>query len=111
MHQAVEHLQRTRDAVWIVDAGRLRDVPNTAIASVAGLLLSTRQTVADLMRADSTPQLRWMHSLSAGVDTLPFELLQQRRMTTPLAVTHLTHHQELSFAALAEFCMGAYLLQ
>ena len=48
------------------------------------------------------PSLRWVHSLGAGVETLPFDMLRERSIT-------LTNSRGIYGDALAEFVIGAIL--
>jgi len=60
-----------------------------------------------LLAKDTTPRLKWVHCLAAGVDQLPFEDLQARKALDPDFL--VTHHSDISSVPLAEFSVAGYL--
>jgi phosphoglycerate dehydrogenase-like enzyme len=85
---------------------RIREVPDVEVVADIGeaeaILLAPRfgSVLADRWR--ETANVRWIHALGAGVDTLPFDLLRSRDIV-------VTNARGLYADALAEFVLAAML--
>ena len=81
----------------------------------ATAIVGATRDAAMLRRAlqpELTPRLRWVHTLAAGVDSLPFDTLRTRREHERLGegrVLTVTHHRGISSAPLAEFAMLGFM--
>ena len=80
-----------------------------ALNNCKALAIGTRDKplLEALLAKETTPRLKWVHVLAAGVDQLPFEQLQARKALDPEFL--VTHHSDISSVPLAEFCVGGYL--
>ena len=64
-----------------------------------------------LVEPRTSPKLRWLHVLGAGVDHLPFAHLRARRVTRldhVFRAVNVTHHRGVSSTALAEFAVAGF---
>jgi phosphoglycerate dehydrogenase-like enzyme len=84
----------------------LRDVPNvevvTAVRDADAILLAPRFGSVLVDRWQEMENVRWIHTLAAGVETLPFDLLRSRDVV-------VTNSRGLYADALGEFVIAAML--
>lgn len=92
------------DALRSVDGVAAHDVASLrkAIAGAEVVVLAPRYGAMLREVWDQTGDLKWVHSLGAGVETLPFDLLQQRDVV-------VTNSRGIYADALAEFVIAAML--
>jgi D-2-hydroxyacid dehydrogenase (NADP+) len=73
------------------------------------IVIGTRDAplLEQILKVETTPHLKWIHCLAAGVDQLPFEQLRSRAALDPDFL--VTHHTNISSVPLAEYAIAGYL--